>query len=91
MSSRSFTDPEGVAWIAWEVVPGEHGDHNGLRRHLPHPMADGWLCFQSDLGKRRLAPIPSRWRSRSDAELWMYCRVAEVVRPPGEPAGSAGG
>lgn len=87
MSSRSFVDPDGVAWLAWEVIPGQHGEPDDVRRHLPSGMAEGWLCFQSELGKRRLAPIPPRWRQRSDAELWMYCRVAEPVRPPAEAGG----
>jgi hypothetical protein len=92
MPSRSFTDPHGVSWMVWEVTPAEHRDSGELDRHLPAAMTRGWLCFQSDRQKRRLAPIPSGWRERSDAELWMYCRVAEPVRtlvaePAAGPAG----
>lgn len=83
MPNRNFTDPDGVVWEAWDVIPGRHTrDPQDARRHLPEEMVDGWLCFESSEGKRRLRPIPLRWEERSEAELWMYCRVAEPVNRP---------
>lgn len=83
MPNRTFKDPDGVQWEAWDVIPGRHAhDPEDARRHLPEEMADGWLCFESPEGKRRLKPIPVQWDERTDAELWMYCRVAEPVRRP---------
>jgi hypothetical protein len=41
------------------------------RRTRPfHPaLAYGWICFQSEAEKRRLAPPPEDWESCSEEEL----------------------
>ena len=37
---------------------------------LTHPgFEGGWLCFQAEGEKRRLAPIPPQWTEASDAAL----------------------
>jgi hypothetical protein len=46
-------------------------------------LACGWLAFESENEKRRLAPIPQRWESLSDAELTRLCAQARVVQLPG--------
>jgi hypothetical protein len=45
------------------------------RRTRPfHPaLAYGWICFQSDAEKRRLAPPPEGWERCSDEELERLC------------------
>lgn len=43
-------------------------------------VAGGWLCFECDGERRRLAPIPSDWMQCSDAQLGLYWRLARVVR-----------
>ena len=83
MAYRIFTSPEGEPWQAWDV-PGRPPAGIDLTSPV---LEQGWICFESRAEKRRLTPIPSRWFERSEAELWLYCRVAEpvaaVARPPG--------
>ncbi len=57
------------------------------RRQHPQPryrvgeqMVHGWLCFESDTEKRRLAPIPSSWSALGDGDLERLCSTA--VRAP---------
>lgn len=81
MAERIFTAPDGTVWQAWSVVPGDHADWPAqARSQLPPSMAEGWLCFESSAGKRRLHPIPPGWEARSDADLWGFCTLADAVR-----------
>ena len=43
---------------------------------------DGWLCFESDVEKRRLTPVPGGWRSLSDPELVQLLGQAQAVNRP---------
>lgn len=47
--------------------------HNSLRET---PFANGWLCFESEREKRRLAPIPAGWESRDAGALEHLCEQA---------------
>jgi hypothetical protein len=49
------------------------------RAVLRGSYAHGWLCFESDQGKRRLSPIPADWATCSDEELEAYSRRGERV------------
>ncbi len=43
----------------------------------------GWLCFETQGEKRRLAPVPERWDSADDETIEQWCCVAKpVVRRP---------
>jgi hypothetical protein len=42
-------------------------------------MHEGWLCFERDLERRRLSPIPEDWRRCTDSELEAYCHSANRV------------
>jgi hypothetical protein len=80
MPSRTFRDPDGIVWEAWDVYPGQHsGDAHEASRLLLGRMADGWLCFQRDGEKRRLNPVPEAWQHGDDAALWAFCRQAGPV------------
>lgn len=78
MSHRTFISPDGARWQVWDM-PGQNPDAlPGGGGSLRQVIRDGWLCFESDgHEKRRLTPIPARWEERSEADLWLYCRVAE--------------
>lgn len=52
----------------------------GGRVHLHSGIGAGWLCFENDTERRRLAPIPENWLSASDAELEAYCNAARPVQ-----------
>jgi hypothetical protein len=80
MASRTFRDPDGRVWEAWDVYPGQHtSDAHEASRHLLGRMADGWLCFRRQDEKRRLTPVPAGWQDREDAELWELCGQARPV------------
>ena len=65
---RIFADTSGTEWTVFEVKRG--GTDAGTRwTYLPDEFGSGWLCFESDISKRRLTPIPARWREFSDNEL----------------------
>jgi hypothetical protein len=48
-----------------------------MRRYLgvPH-MAAGWLCFESQGEKRRLAPVPENWEKADERALVEFCASA---------------
>ena len=46
------------------------------RVRLTHGLTHGWLAFDSDSEKRRLAPIPMGWDALPDGVLAALCREA---------------
>jgi hypothetical protein len=83
VSLREFLDDSGTRWEVWEVKPPlierrvlAHAPVDIDRRATPRkrpPVADdlrfGWLVFQNDAVKRRLAPVPQAWEGLDDAGL----------------------
>ena len=64
----------------WDVKPSA-GPYLKLpleRRATPE-LAEGWLCFESRVEKRRLAPIPAGWPKFSLAELKKLCLLAVKI------------
>jgi hypothetical protein len=53
----TFTDQSGTSWDVFEVYPSEERTVS----RVPAAFRSGWLCFQSDTERRRLAPIPFGW------------------------------
>jgi hypothetical protein len=71
---RGFTDSTGVEWRVWEVVPSraaiETSSQTQSRTSLSTtPYANGWLCFESEYEKRRLAPIPNGWEAGMPVDI----------------------
>jgi hypothetical protein len=70
---RAFTDSSGIEWRVWDVLPSAGSSDataDGLSASLQDTaFANGWLCFESPVGKRRLAPIPRGWESRETQHL----------------------
>jgi hypothetical protein len=56
---------------------------NPFRRHLEvaSEYSSGWLCFESEGDKRRLAPVPDGWNEAGPATLggWLQ-RAKRVVK-----------
>jgi hypothetical protein len=44
-------------------------------------LSGGWLCFERDGEKRRLAPVPEHWLDASDEELDALCRRSTPAPP----------
>jgi hypothetical protein len=76
MSYRTFVDDNGEEWQVWDVFPS-----TDVRRTL----VGGWLTFQSEREKRRLAPVPLYWVSAGDDEL---CRLLASAKPAAERTGA---
>jgi hypothetical protein len=60
MPLRQFTDSRGVEWQVWDTLP---------EKVVSNTLEGGWLTFQSEEEKRRLAPIPLYWANAPDGEL----------------------
>lgn len=70
---RSFSDPDGVEWAVWSVHPMERPEKPRLRG----TFQQGWLAFESRVGKRRLSPIPEGWQQMDEAALRALLARAE--------------
>jgi hypothetical protein len=64
---RIITDSAGISWTVFEVK--RQGGPKDRWAYLPEEFDDGWLCFESKFSKRRLTPVPPKWRDAADAEL----------------------
>jgi hypothetical protein len=97
MPFREFVDAAGVEWSVWEVQPSllerRSGEvviqADGERRGTPIRRAPvamelrfGWLVFESESAKRRLAPIPPGWESADEQTLRGYLHQATIRDGP---------
>jgi hypothetical protein len=78
MAHRRFTDSSAREWNVWNVSPSSAGSDS--RINLGHELARGWLCFETDTEKRRLASFPSDWNQMDDGELEKLCANATPVK-----------
>jgi len=56
--------------------PERRRANDGPRVRISTELTHGWLCFQSTVEKRRLAPVPEGWASLDDARLEGLLREA---------------
>lgn len=73
---RTFRDAAGTEWTVFEV---RRGNDESNWAYLPRGFRSGWLCFESDHGKRRLSPVPDGWKSLDTPELEVMLRRATPV------------
>ena len=73
---RTVADATGTEWTVFEVKKTGTGDQ---WTYLPEQFGNGWLCFESDLAKRRLTPVPPGWSKMSDAEVLGLLKKAQTV------------
>jgi hypothetical protein len=76
-------------------TPVEHADRRrerdrrvikGRRPTLTAGLDGGWLCFEHEGEKRRLAPIPENWTRCTAAELDRYLQSAKRAPRPSTAA-----
>ena len=94
MSHLQFEDSEGVVWTVWDVDPAmahraldaPAGTSHGVTTQraqtvsrVHETLSGGWLCFETEGHKRRLAPIPAHWERYQPADLERLCREAAIV------------
>lgn len=58
----------------------EGGERRNVTPFVSPGLSNGWLCFESESAKRRLAPPPAAWENASDAELASLWERAEPVK-----------
>jgi hypothetical protein len=76
MPIRDFTDAGGVRWQVWATTP--------MRGDVRPQFASGWLAFESEAERRRLAPIPRAWEDAGDGGLRDFlAQAVPVVRDAG--------
>jgi hypothetical protein len=78
---RSITDASGTRWTVFEVKK-QGGGSDDRWSYLPAEFGQGWLCFESNVSKRRLTPIPPDWREADDDELVRMLGRAQTVNRP---------
>jgi hypothetical protein len=74
MAYREFIDGGGVAWRAWDTYPGSAAN-------VRPGFENGWLGFECESERRRLAPVPAGWERASDDELRAMLTDAQPNRP----------
>ena len=80
MAYREITDGLGRLWSVWDTYP-----HSAGRGAVIGEFAGGWLTFETDGEKRRLAPVPVRWDELQDSDLIpILHRAARVERLSGK-------
>ena len=70
MAYREYRDSLGISWRVWNTSPVAGAVFSPA-------MKDGWLTFECDKDRRRLAPIPEGWERLSTAELERLCKAAQ--------------
>ncbi len=74
MAYRLFKDERGIEWSVWDTRPIEPNV-------VAWMLGGGWLTFQCELGKLRLAPIPDGWDVADQNVLREMLGMAEPVIP----------
>jgi hypothetical protein len=75
---RNFTH-QGTEWMVWDTRPLSAAEVSG-RMAVAQEFADGWLTFQCEQEKRRLAPVPSEWFELPETQLAALLEQAAPVR-----------
>ena len=81
---RQFRDAAGVEWKV--SMTTRSGAAVSRDHYLPESYREGWLLFESNAEKRRLAPVPRDWDSLSEEALAALCTRAspQPVRQRGD-------
>jgi hypothetical protein len=69
------------------VQPENDGkkERREVRLLVPSALQQGWLAFQSDDERRRLAPIPENWTALEESELIALLCRADRLRNANSP------
>ena len=80
MSYREVQDGHGRLWQVWNTIPVS------VAGALAEGFAAGWLTFECEEEKRRLAPIPEGWEHAADDRLLVLLGDAQPVHRPNRQA-----
>ena len=76
---REFTDQHGARWVVYEVDASATAEAS--RRYLPGDYKTGWLVFETETRKLRLAPVPDGWHDITDTALRRLLLTATPTTP----------
>ena len=82
MGLREFRDKRGVNWKVWNVTPDSLDKRTTAEDYMKE-WQDGWLCFECDDHRRRLATYPPTWEDLSDGELELLLERSQMVKRRG--------
>lgn len=82
-------DRRGQDVLAYEGPERRQQERRASVPFVSPALAGGWLCFESEHGKRRLAPPPVLWEEIPDAELVALWEQAEAVPLRASPSRTA--
>lgn len=78
MALRNFRH-QGMEWTVWDT----HPETTPLGSRVAAGYDQGWLTFESEAEKRRLAPVPAEWFELPEGQLAALLeRAAPVRRAP---------
>lgn len=86
LAERRIADRRGAARVPPPQVAADRRQisdrriASGRRPFLSAGLDGGWLCFEAQVEKRRLTPIPADWLRCDEACLERYCRQAKPAR-----------
>ena len=89
MGLREFRDSRGVQWKVWNVTP-DSLDKRTTAEDYMREWQDGWLCFECDDHRRRLATFPPTWEDLSDGELEELLSRSQLVKRRGAGSEASG-
>ena len=93
VSYRTFLDSKGTRWEVWLITPTAAERRKVDRRRTPErrrgrfrrstavasEYSNGWLCFESEGDKRRLAPVPPGWEEAGPDRMSTWLEAAKRV------------
>ncbi|MDQ6690882.1 MAG: hypothetical protein M3Z18_10270 [Gemmatimonadota bacterium] len=80
MAVRDIVDESGMKWKIWSVTASAIHPKTAAEDYLGE-YSEGWLCFECDKQRRRLARFPQDWDRLPDKELIRLLKSARTVAP----------
>ncbi|HUF26384.1 MAG TPA: hypothetical protein VMM18_05310 [Gemmatimonadaceae bacterium] len=84
VEGRRFRDRESV-WTVVEITSGFLVQSRLPLDAMAPELREGWLSFENETERRRLAPIPGRWYELPAHKLQALCEGATHVGRPWGP------
>ena len=78
MAVRDFVDEKGMKWRVWPVLRSSIHPKTAAEDYLGD-YGEGWLCFESQQERRRLARYPDDWDKMTEADLCKLLGRAALV------------
>ncbi|HTD84614.1 MAG TPA: hypothetical protein VK648_12585 [Gemmatimonadaceae bacterium] len=78
MAVRDFVAEDGTKWKVWPVLRSSIHPKTAAEDFLGD-YGEGWLCFESENERRRLARFPQDWEKMTDKDLCKLLSNAALV------------